>query len=747
MRQRPNIFSHRRLVRLSSSLVAVIVLAALAWPAEAQLSRSRKASLEGYEEVDLSEVDPRYEKWLTEEVGHLATFEEEDIFRRLQTDMQRDSFIEKFWLQRDPTPGTPRNENRDEWYERLAYVNKFFGRGTSLDGWQTDRGETYMTLGAPKAKYRYPSDMLTYPAEVWLYSADPDLGLPPFFYMMFYQRYGSGQYRIYSPLSDGPKKLLNGAGTQEIENRRNQRQYTTGGYGYNPEGFDADAYLVRSILAEIDYDLASAAFSLFPSDAGMEIGVSPLRSEMLLGQVQGVRDVIMPDPAWAYNVLTGTTESDVRFETLKFDVIAHGILDSDGEPFVHFAANASGEHLNVSNYEDDFYFTLDANGSVTDDRNKVLQTFEMNLTGELDEEQAARFTRNAFVYLDMVPTLPGPQRLSMMLENKATHTFGQIEVELDVPRAFPTSVSLVGPIVMAGAQQLQDYDPFGNRYAFQYRNVAMIPSVNHTVFAGPPLRVFQQVLLPRGHDGVLATRVEMRDPSGSIVRSDDVQYEAGSADENGVIAHVWTVDTAGLSTGEYVLRVTAGDEVARDQVIKILPPPEEPPRPFVNAQPAPPATDVWVAMERARQYRVVGDVDSALVWLRDALERDPGNTALRADHVELLKSAGLYEELIQVLTPAVVDDPNNPELMLDLASAHADAGEHYDAIRYYERSRMELKQDSPDVLNALANEYLADEQTDKARQLLQLSLELDADQPEIQQMLGRLAAPVTDSHS
>jgi tetratricopeptide (TPR) repeat protein len=226
-----------------------------------------------------------------------------------------------------------------------------------------------------------------------------------------------------------------------------------------------------------------------------------------------------------------------------------------------------------------------------------------------------------------------------------------------------------------------------------------------------------------------------------------VVYEGGDADEHGVIVHVWTLDTAGLSSGEYELRVTAGENVSRSAIVTIVPTPEDAPRPFVNAQSAAPATDVWVAMERARQYRVVGDLDSALVWLRDALERDPDNLALRGDHVELLKSAGLHAELIQILEPAVIDDPNNTELMLDLASAYADAGEHYDAIRYYERSRMVLKQDSPAVLNALANEYLADEQPDKARQLLQRSLELDADQPEIQQMLGRLAVPATDAHS
>src|SRR5437667_9700068 len=45
--------------------------------------------------------------------------------------------------------------------------------------------------------------------EIWFYSgANP--ALPPFFYVMFYQREGSGDYRFYSPYTDGPDKLATG---------------------------------------------------------------------------------------------------------------------------------------------------------------------------------------------------------------------------------------------------------------------------------------------------------------------------------------------------------------------------------------------------------------------------------------------------------------------------------------------------------------------------------------------------------
>ena len=260
------------------------------------------------------------------------------------------------------------------------------------------------------------------------------------------------------------------------------------------------------------------------------------------------------------------------------------------------------------------------------------------------------------------------------------------------------------------------------------------------------LQLFEQILLPEGYDQPVVATVELRDPSGAVALSDEVTFQPGDADEHGVLAQIWSLDTQGLVTGDYTLRVTAGGAV-KTLAVQLQEPPAEPAQPFLNAQPAPPPTDISVALERARQYRAVGDVDQAVVWLRGAIERDPDNDELRAEHVELLESAGMYEELIEVLLPAMIDNPNNVDLLRRLAEAHASAGQHYDAIRYYERLRMVSEEDSPETLNALANEYLADEQPDKARQLFQQSLELNAEQPEVRELLNRIAVPVSESQS
>ncbi|MGB3860740.1 MAG: GWxTD domain-containing protein, partial [Candidatus Aminicenantaceae bacterium] len=56
------------------------------------------------------------EKWIKEEVVYIITPKERAVFKKLETEKERGMFIEEFWRHRDPTPGTPRNEFREEHY-------------------------------------------------------------------------------------------------------------------------------------------------------------------------------------------------------------------------------------------------------------------------------------------------------------------------------------------------------------------------------------------------------------------------------------------------------------------------------------------------------------------------------------------------------------------------------------------------------------------------------------------------------
>ena len=103
------------------------------------------------------------------------------------------------------TPGAPGNPYREEHYRRLAHANQYFSDNGAQNGWATDRGRVYITLGPPQQQAKYVSGELR-PMEIWFYSnAHP--ALPPFFYVVFYEN-NYGEFRLYSPYMDGPEKLV-----------------------------------------------------------------------------------------------------------------------------------------------------------------------------------------------------------------------------------------------------------------------------------------------------------------------------------------------------------------------------------------------------------------------------------------------------------------------------------------------------------------------------------------------------------
>src|SRR5581483_5464298 len=91
------------------------------------------------------ELETPYRKWLNEDVAWIITDEERSAFKRLQTDEEREQFIEQFWLRRDPTPDTIENEFKEEHYRRIAYANEHYASG--IPGWRTDRGRIYIMYG------------------------------------------------------------------------------------------------------------------------------------------------------------------------------------------------------------------------------------------------------------------------------------------------------------------------------------------------------------------------------------------------------------------------------------------------------------------------------------------------------------------------------------------------------------------------------------------------------------------------
>src|SRR5246127_2612019 len=146
-----------------------------------QKSAKQAAKQKAKSDKDLfKELDSQYKKWLNEDVVYIITPEERSAFVHLQTNEEREQFIEQFWQRRNPDPDSAENTFKEEHYRRIAYTNEHYASG--IPGWKSDRGRIYIMGGPPDEIQSHPSggsydrpaeegggETSTYPFEDWRY--------------------------------------------------------------------------------------------------------------------------------------------------------------------------------------------------------------------------------------------------------------------------------------------------------------------------------------------------------------------------------------------------------------------------------------------------------------------------------------------------------------------------------------------------------------------------------------------------
>jgi GWxTD domain-containing protein len=110
---------------------------------------------------------------------------------KLSVDAKR-RFLINFWKKRDPTPGTDKNERREEYYAAVDYANKAFKEGgrNPVSGWRSDRGRIYAKYGPPSQVFREQQKGRAPPYEVWSYAKGKG------YYYIFADRSGFGAFTL-----------------------------------------------------------------------------------------------------------------------------------------------------------------------------------------------------------------------------------------------------------------------------------------------------------------------------------------------------------------------------------------------------------------------------------------------------------------------------------------------------------------------------------------------------------------------
>ena len=168
-----------------------------------------------------------YRKWLNEDVGYIITDEERQAFKRLATDDERQSFIEQFWLRRDPTPDSARERVQGRALPPHRLRQRAVRVGHSR--WKTDRGRIYITFGPPAEIESHPSGgsyqrpieegggtTSTFPFEIWRYRWIEGIGNDVI--IEFVDPTMTGEYRMtMDPSEKDALLMVPGAGLTMME--------------------------------------------------------------------------------------------------------------------------------------------------------------------------------------------------------------------------------------------------------------------------------------------------------------------------------------------------------------------------------------------------------------------------------------------------------------------------------------------------------------------------------------------------
>jgi GWxTD domain-containing protein len=106
---------------------------------------------------------------MVDQVSYFASREEVERLRAAAPE-DREAAWEEFWRGRDLDPSTEENEFRAEFLRRLGYANMKFT--STVEGWRTDMGRTYIVYGEPDDVDSQPVDRMLHSWEVWYYYRD-----------------------------------------------------------------------------------------------------------------------------------------------------------------------------------------------------------------------------------------------------------------------------------------------------------------------------------------------------------------------------------------------------------------------------------------------------------------------------------------------------------------------------------------------------------------------------------------------
>src|SRR6266480_3057162 len=526
--------SNRRSGRLAIALLTLI-FAVPAGLAQKKNSAKTQDPPEKIRNVK-PELNKAYKDWLEKDVAYIITDEERKAFKKLQTDDERERFIEEFWRRRDPDPDTDENEYREEYYERIAYANEHFASG--IPGWKTDRGRIWIMYGKPDETETHPSggsyerepqegggSTTTYPFERWFYRYLPGVGSGV--EIEFVDPTGSGEYRIArNPDEKDALLTIPGAGLTLAEemglSNKADRVANMGGVG------------MVGYLRESD---------------------SPFSRLQLLADLSRPPQIKFNDLASAVNTPV------IEDNPLNFDVRVDFFRQSDERVITALTIQTSNKDLVFQDSGGLQQARINIFGRITSVAGRRAGVFEdpVITTATTQELNEAKDRKSA--YQKAVALAPGTYKVDVIVRDVTSGATGVRHVGFTVPRYDAQKLSTSTLVLAAKLESLIDQPAVGQFVIGQQK---VIPNVSGIYQRGQPVGVYLQVYNAGIDQTTLRPSVDveyalLKDGKELGKQAEDWR---GMSDSGQRLTLARLIDTRVLTPGEYELTIRIRDRVS-----------------------------------------------------------------------------------------------------------------------------------------------------------------------------------------
>jgi len=483
-------------------------------------------------------------KWLDEDVSYIITNEERTAFKKLQTDEEREQFIEQFWLRRDPTPDTVDNEFKEDHYARIAYANERFASG--IPGWKTDRGRIYIIYGKPDEIESHPSGgtidrpieegggtTSTFPFEIWRYRYIEGIGNEVL--LEFVDPTMSGEYRMTIDPSE-KDALLHVPGA---------------GLTFDEQFFGRDkADRISGLTNSTNTSALGNTSRMNPFD-----------------RLQLYANIFKP-PEIKFKDLEAIVTTKLSYNLLPFRFRTDFVRVTEDSVLTPITMLLQNKDLAFQEQQGIHRAMIHVYGKITGVNGRVAPggVFEDTISQDIPDALFKQLLEGAAIHQKIIPLRPGLYKLDLVLKDINSGNVGTVSQRLQVPR-FPDDKLQLSSLILADLVENLPPSQIGSG-SFILGSNKVRPNVNDSFRQDRNMNLWFQVYnlkLDEATKKPSATVETLITKNGREVKR-DVEEASELSNAAAQMTLSKTVALKDFEPGEYSLQIKVTDNLTKDVI-------------------------------------------------------------------------------------------------------------------------------------------------------------------------------------